>query len=107
MNRLNRYLAEKDYAAKLALLESIHNETGYIEQIEAMRHADDLLERTLRGNEFQGYANTPGCSRLDIYTMGNMRGSESLISPDSFESCVIAGMDKAESVSRNIADNNL
>lgn len=107
MNRLNRYLAEKDYAAKLALLESIHNESGYVKQIEAMRKADDLLDRTLRGYEAQGYANTPGCSRLDIYTLGHMRGSESLIAPENFESCVIAGMDKAENVSRNIADNNI
>ena len=105
MNRLNRYLAEKDYAAKLALLESIHNESGYVTQIEAMRKADDLLERTLRGNEFQGYTNSPGCSRMDIYTMGNMRGSESLVNPESFEACAIAGMEKAESVTRNVAEN--
>lgn len=105
MNRLNRYLAEKDYAAKLALLESIHNESGYVKQIEAMRKADDLLERTLRGNELQGYTNSPGCSRMDIYTMGNMRGSESLIAPESFDACIVAGMDKAESVTRNVAEN--
>lgn len=108
MNRLAKHLSEKQYSAQCALLESIHQ--AIAPELTAMRHADDLLERVTRshnGIDSQGYANLPGCSRLDVYTMGHMRGSESLVPADSFESCILQGMDKAETVSRNIADNNL
>lgn len=105
MNRLNQWRAEKSYKAKQNLLAHIHK--AIAPELDAMRKADDLLDRTLRGYELQGYINLPGCSRMEIYTMGHIKGSESLVPSESFESCVLAGMDKAEMVSRNIADNNI
>ena len=107
-NKLNQYKAAKVYRAKLNLLAKVSREI--FPALEASRRADDLLERCTRqsmGIESQGYANGAGCSRLDVYTMGNMRGSESLVAPDSFEACAMAGMNKAEDNSRNIADNNV
>jgi len=106
-NKLNQYKANKAYHAKLNLLAKVTREIA--PALVAMRRADDLLERCTRqsmGIESQGYANGAGCSRLDVYTMGNLRGTESLVSPDSFEACAMAGMSKAEDNSRNIADNN-
>lgn len=105
MNRLNQWRADKSYKAKENLLAHIHN--AIAPELEAMRRADDILDRTLRGNEFQGYANLAGCSRLDVYTMGHMKGSESLIPSESFDACAIAGMEAGENNSRNIADNNI
>lgn len=105
MNRLAQYKADKTYRAKQNLLAHIHQ--AIAPELEAMRRADDILDRTLRGNEFQGYANERDCSRLDVYTMGHMRGSESLIPSESFDACAIAGMEAGENNSRNIADNNI
>jgi len=107
-NKLNQWKANKTYRAKQNLLAHIH--AAIAPQLAAMQHADDLLGRVTRthnGVESQGYTNEPRCSRLDVYTMGHTRGSESLVPAESFEACALAGMDKAESVSRNIADNNL
>ena len=101
MNRLAQWRAEKTYKAKVNLLANIHK--AIAPELEAMRKADDILERTIRGNEFQGYVNLPGCSRMDVYTIA--RRSESLVAPESFEACTIAGMERAETVTRNIAAN--
>lgn len=105
-NKINQWRAAKTYQAKQNLLAHIHK--AIAPQLQAMRHADELLERVTRshnGIESQGYANERDCSRLDVHTMGHTRGSESLVPAESFEACALAGMDKAESVSRNIADN--
>lgn len=90
----------------VARLASIHADIA--PALEAKRRADDLLDRCVRSwHEKQGYTNAPGSSGLDIHTFGHTRGSESLVPSDSFEACALAGMDKAEQVSRNIAENNL
>lgn len=107
-NKLAQWKAAKVYRAKLNLLAKVEREIA--PALEASRKADDLLDRVTRshnGIESQGYSNLAGCSRLDVHTMGNLRGTESLVSPDSFEACAVQGMDNAENNSRNIADNNL
>ena len=109
----NRQALSRGYATlavtaiSRGLLASIHAEIE--PQLAAMRRADDILERCTRthnGIESQGYANMPDCSRLEIHTMGNLRGSESLVSGESFEACALQGMAIAETTTRNVADNN-
>lgn len=107
MNALKRYRSAKRYLAKLNLSAKVQREIS--PKLAAKRKADDLLERCTResvGIESQGYSNALGCSRMDIHTFGHMRGSESLVSNDTFEACALAGMCKAEDGTRNVADNN-
>lgn len=107
-NKFKQWQDGKAYMEKLSLLATIENEIA--PTLEASRKADDLLDRVTRshnGIDSQGYSNSPGCSRLDVHTMGNLRGTESLVSPESFDACAIAGMEKAEQTTRNVADNNL
>lgn len=107
-NKLKQWENGKEYASKLAFLATIESEVA--PALEASRKADDLLNRVTRshnGIDAQGYANLPGCSRLDIHTMGHLKGTESLVAPESFEACAVQGMEAGETNSRNIADNNL
>jgi hypothetical protein len=107
MTRLKQWKAAKRYRAKLNLRAKIEKQVAPL--LEASRRADDILNRCTRvtlGVTSQGYSNEVGCSRMEIHTMGNMRGTESLVAPDSFDSCVISGMDNAENNSRSIAENS-
>jgi hypothetical protein len=106
-NKLKQWRNEKRYAAKLNLLSKITREV--LPALEASRRADDILDRCTRvtlGVTSQGYSNMAGSSRLEVHTIGNLRGTESLVAPDSFEACALQGMEQAENNSRNIADNN-
>ena len=83
----------------VAMLATIHREID--PALIANRHADDLLERTLRdSHEKQGYSVTTGDKyNGQVYSIGTVRNMESNLASENspFAGILAKGMDKARS----------
>lgn len=93
-----------------ALMATIHGEIA--PQLREMRRLDLIMGDSGRGAPTKDASekripSRKGASVFNhVYSMGDLRGTESLVSSDSFEACALNGMDKAEETTRHIADNN-
>jgi hypothetical protein len=95
-NKLNQWRNEKAYRAKLNLLAKIKKQVA--PELDAMRKADDLLERCTvasLGIEKQGYSCLVGDKyNGHVYSMGTME-SDLASANDSFSPLLNGSMEKA------------
>ena len=110
MNKLNQWRASKRYQAKMNMLAKFERECA--EQLKAMRQADMLLGDVAMGRPVGRVTCDMESGAMDkygkVYTARTCGQLGDLASEnDAVGASFLAGMDKAETVSRNIADNNL
>lgn len=95
--------------AMVALMVMIHAECApQFAELNRKRMLLETNDESLLGREDQGYANRKDCAGYyEPYAVGHTRGSESLVSVESFEACALAGMSKGEDSTRNVSTCNV
>ena len=109
MNRLAKHNADKTYRAKQNLLANIHKAIAPV--LADMRKADAILDNCTKGRPATGINETETDSLAkygNVYTLrpcsqlGDLSGANNELAGAAY----MAGLDKGETTTRNIADNN-